>query len=112
MINKQRGEVKIQGPEGEDLKMCSTMGAIVQIEEDLKIESLTGVGELFQNPSMSKMMVLIKALLAGGGNPLTKEAMMTWQLDFEEVMEKITECFKLAGFGGEELGEGKDSEGK
>jgi len=97
MNNPQRGEVTIEGPEGE-LKLCLTLGAIAQLEEALGIDSLTEIESVLTKASMKHMILIVKALLAGGGNPLTDEQFMTWQVDLKGVMGKIQECFVAAGF--------------
>lgn len=97
MANKQRGEVTIEGPEGE-LKLCLTLGAIAKLEDDLGIESLTEIDTVLEKASSKHLIKITQALLAGGGNTLSDEQMMTWQVDFQQLMEKIQECFKAAGF--------------
>lgn len=97
MKNKQRGEVTIDGPGGE-LKLCLTLGAIAQLEDGLGIDSLTEIGEVLTKASMKHMLLIIKALAAGGGNPLSDDQLMTWQADLPSVMEKIQDCFQAAGF--------------
>ena len=112
--NKQRGEVKINGPEGE-LKLCLTLGAIAQLEDELQIESLTEIDSVMSKASMKHLLVIVKALLAGGGNPIGDDQMMAWQVDFQELMGKIREAFAAAGFGSDEDtdedDEGGESEG-
>lgn len=97
MNNPQRGEVTIDGPEGE-LKLCLTLGAVAQLEEALGIDSLTEIESVLKKASMKHLIHIIKALAAGGGNPLTDDQMMTWQVDLKSVMGKIQECFVAAGF--------------
>lgn len=97
MNNPQRGEVTIDGPEGK-LKLCLTLGAIAQLEEALGIDSLTEVETVLKKASMKSMLIIVKALLAGGGNALSDEQMMTWQVDFQDLMHRIQECFVAAGF--------------
>lgn len=110
MNNPQRGEVTIDGPGGE-LKLCLTLGAIAQLEEGLGIDSLTEIEGVLKKASMKHMILIVKALCAGGGNPLTDEQMMTWQVDLQSIMGKIQECFVAAGFNDPDEEDKDDKEG-
>lgn len=110
MNNKQRGEITIEGPEGE-LKLCLTLGAIAQLEDGLGIDSLTEIESVLKKASMKHMILIVKALCAGGGNPLTDEQMMTWQVDLQSIMGKVQECFIAAGFNDPDE-EDKDDKGE
>ena len=101
--NKQRGEINIEGPEGEQYRLCLTLGAIAQIEEDLGVESLASIGDQMDKMGMRAALAIFVALLNGGGHKeITKKDMMDWNTDIQELMAKITEAFKAAGFGDEE----------
>lgn len=112
MANKQRGEVTIIGPKGQELKICLTLGAIAHLEESLGIESLTEIDTVMQKSSMRGLIKIVKALLEGGGNPVTDQDMMTWQVDFKELVTKIRETFKAAGFGDSEEDGGEPDSGE
>ena len=64
--NRQRGEVKIVGPEGEEFKLCLTLGAIAQIEEELGVESLTEIDTVMGKARMKDVITIFLALLHGG----------------------------------------------
>lgn len=100
--NKQRGEVKIEGPDGKDLKMCLTLGAMSMLEEELGIESLTEIDSVMKKSKTKHLIIILQCLCAGGGNPVADEDMMTWQIDFQVLISKIRDCFQAAGFGEEE----------
>ena len=101
--NPQRGEVKIEGPGGVEYKMCLTLGAIAQIEDELKLDSLADIGAKMEQASSKHLIVILVALLNGGGHTeITKKDMMTWSVNFQELMGKIRDTFQAAGFGDEE----------
>lgn len=103
MANKQRGEVTIVGPKGERYTLCLTLGAIAEIEENLNISNLTEVGEAMKKPSARSLISLLLPLLHGGGHAdLDRKDMMLWDVNLKEVVLKIQECFKAAGFGNDE----------
>lgn len=108
--NRQRGEVKIEGPGGEEYKLCLTLGAIAQIEEELGVESLTEIDTVMGKARMKDVITIFLALLHGGGHEeVTRKDMMKWDVTIKELMESIRETFKAAGFDG---GEDEDKEGE
>lgn len=97
--NKQRGEVRVEGPGGKGYKMCLTLGAIAQIEEDLGVESLTKIDEVGSQARMQDVITIFVALLNGGGNTeITRRDMISWDVPIPDLMGKIRECFTAAGF--------------
>ena len=110
--NKQRGEITIKGPGGEHFTMCLTLGAIAQIEAEFSgIESLADIGDALGKAKMADLLTIFVALLNGGGHTeITRADMMSWSLDLSELMAKIMETFKAAGFDGDEDGEEEESE--
>jgi Protein of unknown function (DUF3356). len=108
--NRQRGEVKIIGPGGEEFKLCLTLGAIAQIEEELGVESLTEIDTVMGKARMKDVLTIFIALLHGGGHEeVTRKDMMKWDVTIKELMESIRETFKAAGFDSEE---DEDKEGE
>lgn len=110
--NKQRGEVKIEGPDEQEFKLCLTLGAIEQIEDQLGLESLANIDEVFgENPSMKHINTILIALLNGGGHTeITRKDLMAWPLDMTQLLEKIREAFKAAGFGDDDEEDGEGGE--
>jgi hypothetical protein len=103
--NRQRGQVSIEGPEGKHYTLCLTLGAIAEIEEGLGIDSLTEIDKVMSRTRMRDVITIFLALLHGGGNDVSREDMILWDVGIPELMEKIRECFAAAGFGDEEDGE-------
>lgn len=101
--NKQKGEVSIEGPDGETYRLCLTLGAIAQIEEGLGVKSLLDIQSVMGEPSMGHLLTIFVAMLNGGGHTeITKKDMMVWDVKFVELSEKIKECFAASGFGDQE----------
>lgn len=96
--NPQRGEVMIEGPEGKEYRLCLTLGAIAQIEEELGVESLTLIDEVMKKARMKDVITIFIALLNGGGEDVTRKDMMRWEVPLLTLMEKIRETFAAAGF--------------
>jgi len=110
--NKQRGEVKVVGPEGVEYKLCLTLGAIAQIEDEIEgIESLSEVDKVFNKAKMKDVVTIFVALLNGGGHTeITRKDMMTWDVPLKDLMAAIREAFQAAGFNddGEEGDDNKE----
>ena len=96
--NPQRGEVLIDGPEDKQYRLCLTLGAIAQIEEELGVESLTLIDEVMKKARMKDVITIFIALLNGGGEDVTRKDMMRWEIPLLTLMEKIRETFAAAGF--------------
>ena len=110
MVNKQRGEVEIEGPEGKKYTMCLSLGAIAQMEEALGLESLSQIDTVMNKGRMRNVITIFLALLHGGGHDeLGPDDMMKWRVPLRELMEKIRECFVASGFVDPD-GEGEERE--
>lgn len=109
MSNKQRGDITIKGPEGKEYTLCLTLGAIAAIEDDLNLQSLTEIDTVMQQASMKSLNKILKALAAGGGNPINDDDLMAWPADFRALMVAVKETFKAAGFSDDDEEEGDTS---
>lgn len=72
MANSRRGEVPLILGEGR-YTLCLTLGALAELEDAFRVESLAGVAERFADgrPSSRDLLVLLAAALRGGGHPLS-----------------------------------------
>lgn len=108
--NPQRGEVTVTGPGDKEFKLCLTLGAIAQIEEELGLESLVDIDKVMKKPSMKHLLIIFVALLNGGGHiEITKKDMIAWDISFKNLMNSVQEAFSAAGFtddGDEDTDEG------
>lgn len=99
MTNPQRGEVTIKGPGDKDYNLCLTLGAVAQIETELGLESLADIDQVMGKPSMNHLLVILIALLNGGGHrDISKDDMIDWNVSFKEVLRKIQDAFKASGY--------------
>jgi hypothetical protein len=65
-MNGVRGEVVV-GLAGVERRLCLTLGALAEIETGLGVEGLAGVAERMRALSATDLMVVLAALLRGGG---------------------------------------------
>lgn len=65
-MNGARGEVSVVLG-GEARRLCLTLGALAEIETGLGVEGLAGLAERMRALSARDLMVVLKALLRGGG---------------------------------------------
>ncbi len=105
MTNKVRGEVKFE-VDGKEYNLCLTLGALAEIEEALGIEDFTKIEDHFKKPKIKDIASILLALLHGGGHTdMTRDDLMSFPLNVQELTEKIGETFRASGMG-------EDSEGK
>lgn len=65
-MNGVRGEVVVRLG-GVERRLCLTLGALAEIETGLGVEGLGGVAERMRALSARDLMVVLAALLRGGG---------------------------------------------
>jgi len=65
-MNGARGEVSVVLG-GEARRLCLTLGALAEIETGLGVEGLAGLAERMRALSARDLMVVLSALLKGGG---------------------------------------------
>lgn len=98
--NRQKGEVHVKGPGGKLFKLSLTLGAIAEIEEELGVDNLTQIDEVFKKQRMRDFLKMFIALLHGGGHKDIKmEDMMDWEVNLSELVSKVSDAFKASGFG-------------
>ena len=66
MANGARGEVSVVLG-GQARRLCLTLGALAEIETGLGVEGLAGLAERMRALSARDLMVVLSALLKGGG---------------------------------------------
>ena len=65
-MNGARGEIEVLIA-GRSVRLCLTLGALAEIETGLGVEGLAGVAERMRALSATDLMVVLAALLRGGG---------------------------------------------
>lgn len=68
MPNGARGEVVVRLG-GVDRRLCLTLGALAEIETGLEADGLAAAAERMKALSARDLMVVLAALLRGGGEP-------------------------------------------
>jgi len=81
---------------GEEKPLRLTLGALARIEDALggDIESLK---TRLQTPRVSDIVLILHALLAGGGAALTLEALKASDIDLAEAARAIANTFEALG---------------
>ncbi len=94
MINSKRGESQIC-INGENHKLCLTLGALAQLEDTLGQGDLSKLQERLKNPKVSDIVLILHALLGGGGSRLTLEALKASDVDLGMVAKAISDSFTI-----------------
>ena len=95
MVNKRRGEIPITIGDT-DYVMCMDLGAMAEIEEGLDIDSSSDLATYFDSRKVKvrDLIVLLGALLRGGGHDITDDEIKRFDLaiveSFGTAMEAIT----------------------
>ncbi len=90
-MNGARGEVVVRLA-GVGRRLCLTLGALAEIETGLGVEGLGGVAERMRALSGSDLMVVLAALLRGGG----EEGLAAEAVEPREAAEAIARAFAAA----------------
>lgn len=92
MANKFRGEV---GFEVGDRKftLCCTLHALAEIQTELGVDGLAGVFEKMRKVSAPDILVMLKALIRGGGHEISDEEFAALPLEPTAAMDAVGEAF-------------------
>jgi hypothetical protein len=103
MVNSVRGEVPLE-IDGKTYKLCLTLGALAEIEDSLKLESIKDLdARLTEKPRVNDFVAILLALLHGGGHDdVTKADLMKWPMNLGVLMPKIMACFSAGDDSGNE----------
>jgi hypothetical protein len=95
MINRARGEVPLQ-IEGVPHRLCLTLGALAEIEAGLGLADLGELDTRLAKPRIEDILVILTALLRGGGHDVDLAAVKARRLDLKAAGKAIAEAF-MAG---------------
>jgi len=109
-INKFRGDVPLE-INGEDHTLRLTLGALAEIETVLGTDDLGGLTARLANPSARDLLVILSALLGGGGHDLPVDTLKTQSFDLKAAMAAVARAFAL-GLGSEDGAEDGERPGK
>ena len=105
-INKFRGDVPLE-IDSEVHTLRLTLGALAEIETALGTEDLSGLTARIANPSAGDLLVILSALLGGGGHDLPVGVLKSKSFDVREAIAAIARSFALALGTGEGAGNGE-----
>lgn len=79
---------------GEQHRLCLTLGALANIETALGAANLNSLQERLKNPSLKDVLLILHALLGGGGSILTVEALQASDVDVGAAIKAIAGAFQ------------------
>jgi len=95
MVNGVRGEV-VARLAGAERKMCLTLGALAEIETELGVAGMAALAERMKALSARDLMVVLAALLRGGGEGALAEGLARAPVDPREAAEAVAKAFAAA----------------
>ncbi len=72
-----------------------TLGALAELEQSLGGGNFDGLKTRLTAPRVVDLILILQALIAGGGAQLTLEALKASALDFKEVSKAIATAFSV-----------------
>jgi hypothetical protein len=95
LCNRARGETVIV-VDGAPRKLCLTLGALAELETAFDAVSLAELAERLGYLSAGDLLIVLAALLRGGGEAITPAALADARLDVREAARAVTETFERA----------------
>lgn len=93
--NRARGEVLLT-IDGVPHKLCVTLGALAELEAAFDVGSFAELGERLAHLTASDLLIVVSALTAGGGAPLTAAALCNADIDPREAANAVASAFRAA----------------
>lgn len=95
MANGVRGEV-VANLAGAERTLCLTLGALADIETGLGVAGMAALAERMKALSARDLMVVLAALLRGGGEGALAEGLANAPVDAREAAEAVAKAFAAA----------------
>ena len=95
MMNKFRGDVPLE-IDGEIHTLRLTLGALAEIETALGTDDLAGLTARLASPSARDLLVILSALLGGGGHDVAIDSLKSQTFDLKAAMAAVARAFALA----------------
>ena len=95
VANGARGEV-VALLAGAERRLCLTLGALAEIETGPGLEGLSGLAERMRALSARDLMVVLAALLRGGGERALADELDRAGVDPREAAEAVARAFAAA----------------
>jgi len=93
-VNAARGEVGLD-VSGEIYPICLTLGALAEIETGLGCDTLSELDVRMRNLSAADLVLVLRALLRGGGQAELSETLCETQLKPSIAAAAVAEAFQL-----------------
>lgn len=93
--NRARGEVLLE-IDGRERRLCVTLGALAELEAAFDAVSFADLGERLAHLSAADLIVVLSALTAGGGEPLSAAELATAQIDPRAAAGAVAQAFQAA----------------
>ena len=93
--NGARGEVAATLA-GAERRLCLTLGALAEIEAGLGVSGIAALGERMRVLSAGDLMVVLAALLRGGGESVLADRLDRAGVDPREAAEAVAKAFAAA----------------
>lgn len=94
-INGARGEVALT-IDGAPRRLCLTLGALAELETEFRVTGMAALGARLAATSARDLLVVLAALLRGGGAPMTVRDLMRASLDPVAASEAVAAAFSAA----------------
>lgn len=94
-MNKARGEVSVVLA-GAERRLCLTLGGLAEIETALDIDGVSSLGERMRALSAGDLLVVLAALLRGGGEDDLARNLAGAAVDPREAAEAVAMAFAAA----------------
>ncbi|MGV9008667.1 GTA-gp10 family protein [Brevundimonas sp.] len=91
-MNGIRGEVSVRLA-GAERRLCLTLGALAEIETGLQVSGLAALAERMRALSAGDLLVVLAALLRGGGERALAEGLADAAVDPREAAEAVARAF-------------------
>lgn len=101
-----RGDISIK-INGEDRTLRLTLGALAQIEDSLGGGDIAALQTRLKKPRVADIVLILHALLAGGGAPLAIEALKASDINLTDAARAIAKTFSALGEDEENASPGK-----
>lgn len=93
--NGVRGEA-VARLAGAERRLCLTLGALAEIETGLGVADMAALGERMRSLSAKDLMVVLAALLRGGGEGALADGLAASAVDPREAAEAVAQAFAAA----------------
>lgn len=93
--NAARGEVLLD-IDGAPRRLCVTLGALAELEAAFEAGSFAELGERLGQLTANDLIIVIAALCAGGGAPMSAAEIASAQVDPRAAAQAVAEAFCAA----------------